>query len=384
MGILNFREIDRPTKCEARGVRSSDLDAFEKFAEEFFEKIIAATILTRTRRGNDNALDLKLDLDGKIVLVSCKHYAHTDTSVGVELEANAMDAIISNSCDKFIGFYSTAPSAGLITMLDGFKNNPKYTFDYSIYKNTDIESALLDANNAKGWLLAARYFPQSYSNLFQRFVIPIDHYRIKDLKRSGLGWELDGPFGGIYCKNHDPVEIVKRANDSLTNALHVSFFIAALKEAIDTFPRYFGFNKQALPTEISLSDIHPLWNRELTLEYPVDCNIPIIVCALWSFWNPSLAQESYLRFSKRLSLGMCEKNLQIVFPSFLSIGNTAMYSSGKFRNIFARLVAFSPGMLNSVNGGDIVSFEKEIGVPIDWNFKNSERLEFLVDKLMGT
>lgn len=92
-------------------MESHDLDAFEKLVEEFFEKILKAEIITRTHRGADNLLDLKVGLDGKTALFSCKHQAHTDSAVS--RETSALAALITNECDLFIGFYSTAPSAGL-------------------------------------------------------------------------------------------------------------------------------------------------------------------------------------------------------------------------------------------------------------------------------
>ncbi len=382
MGILNFTEIHRPTKSSKHGASSTDLDAFEKFSEEFFEKVLGAKLITRMRRGPDNSLDLKIEYHGKTALVSCKHYAHTDTSIGVDIEKNVIDALFANDCDKFIGLYSTSPTAGLITKLEGLKNNPRFKFDYEIFKNTDIESTLLDSNNAKGWLLAARYFPQSYSNLFQRFVIPINHYKICDVESDGIGWSLAGPYGALYCKNHTPEEIVKRANDSLTNVIHKTFFNAAIKDAIDMFPRYFGYKNNSSIFELSLSDIKPLWDIDLIFNYSQECNTPIIVSALWSFWDPSRAQEAYLKFQRSLSASSSDRNIDVVFPSFLSIGCAAARSSGGLRNIFSRLVAFSPGLITTSNGECFSSFENERGLPINWGFKNGESLDFVITELL--
>jgi hypothetical protein len=382
MGILNFQEIERPTKNKNKGINSKDLGAFEKFAEEFFSKIIGAKLITRMRRGADNALDLKLEHEGKKILVSCKHYAHTDSAIGVAHEENAFEAVVANSCDEFIGFYSTEPSSGLITRLEGYKNNEKFSFDYKIYKNTDIESALLDDDSAKGWLLAARFFPASYSNLFQRFVIPIEHYKIKDVKRNNqAGWELGGPYGGIYSGNWDPEEIVKLANDSLTNSVHASFFVAALKESIDIFPRYFGYREGANRKYLKLSEITPIWDQELGYDYPVECNVPIIVCALWSFWDSSRAQEKYLKFQKGFSSN--QNNFEVMFPGFLSVGGVAKFSYGELRNIFSRLVAFCPSCIEKYDGHDVVCFESDLAKPIEWKFANSESVEFLVAKLLN-
>lgn len=258
MGILDFTEIPRPVKNNSLGVESEDLDAFEKFAEEFFERILGAKIIERIRRGPDNGLDLKIERNGEHQLVSCKHYAHSDRSIGTTIEEKPVEATISNHCDSFIGFYSTIPHESLIKTLEGCKNNPKYTFNYEIFKSSDIESKLLDSNNAKGWLLAARYFPRSFVNLFRRFVVPIQHYKVSDVKKTGNSWLLEGPFGARVTGG-TPEELVETANENLTSALHCNFFKEAIMDAIKLFPRYFVCTKDADFKKLKLEDISPAW-----------------------------------------------------------------------------------------------------------------------------
>ena len=45
MPILDFKEIPPPTT--RKGKKSNDLDAFEKFAEEFFVEVKGAKLLER-------------------------------------------------------------------------------------------------------------------------------------------------------------------------------------------------------------------------------------------------------------------------------------------------------------------------------------------------
>lgn len=385
MGILNFAEIERPSKNKAKGIGSKDLDAFEKFAEEFFEKIIGGKILMRQRRGPDNSLDLKVEFDGKNHLVSCKHYAHSDTAINAYIESDMLLALTSNSCDKFIGFYSTGPTSSWITDLEGCKANDKVPFDYEIYKSSDIESKLLDSNNAKGWLLAARYFPKSYANLFQRFVIPIEHYRTSDVKETYKGvYKLDGPYGCHSASgNITKEEIAHRANDALTSALHKSFFLEALSDAINLFPRYFRYSQSTNQFELSLEDISPAWDQELSYDYPVDCNVPIIVASIWSFWDGAKAIERYIAF--RVSTGeyIDTRKEKIMLPSILTIGRTAAMSNSELRNIFSRLIAFCPAGISAPHFKNAKSFESTIGHSIDWSFRESEGLEFLNSRLLG-
>jgi hypothetical protein len=90
VGILDFREIPSASpklrKARSRASMKDELDAFEKFAEEYFEKVLGGVVLARTTRGPDNDLDLKIQLSGETLLVSCKHYAHSDNAVGADQE----------------------------------------------------------------------------------------------------------------------------------------------------------------------------------------------------------------------------------------------------------------------------------------------------------
>lgn len=399
MGILDFREIPSASpklrKARSRASTKDELDAFEKFAEEYFEKVLGGVVLARTTRGPDNDLDLKVQLSGETLLVSCKHYAHSDNAVGANQEYDPVSAIYSNGCTKFIGFYSTVPSAALITKLEGLKNNKSLSFDYEILKNSDIESRLLDKDSVVGWLFAARYFPVSYANLFRRFVVPIEHYKEKDLEKIGpTTWRLDGPFGGIFSgAGVDKAQIVQEANDALTNNVHSSFFTEALKDAIDCFPEYFKYRADADLQALEYNDISPDWDRVLTYEGEMDCNLPIMVCGLWSFWCPRRALEKYLFFSqacellsdppdsKRLIVARAQKSL--AYSSFLSAGSIALKSSGKYRDIFARLTAFCQLSIPEYEGTNSASFKGETGDRVTWKFKTGEGLSFLFDRILG-
>ena len=81
MSILDFTEIPRASRDKNKKTRvdnvvvpKNDLDAFEKFAEEFFEKVMGYTIEKRIARGGDLGADLIAYDGGKKVLVSCKHF----------------------------------------------------------------------------------------------------------------------------------------------------------------------------------------------------------------------------------------------------------------------------------------------------------------------
>lgn len=357
MGILNFAEIPaaskgKPPKDWKTNPRhfadTSDLDAFEKFAEEFFEKILRYSIVSRVARGPDNHKDLIVKNGQERYLVSCKHYANSDRSVQADDEYDPAKSLKVHACKKFIAFYSTAPHTSLVRDFEGLKSNPDCSFDYEILKNTDIESILLDQDNAAGWLFAARYFPKSFANLFRRFVVPISHYSESDLRRrpSG-GWRLDRPYGG-ECgpTDTDKQEMVRSANDALTSAVHIRFFSEALKEFIDRFPRYFGYPEFARPQHLELCEIFPLWDEPFNRQDEAR-----VVCSVWSFWSATRATEKYLKFAKptiRVNDSYDELTT-ITYSSQLSLGGNALRMDGESRDVFSRLVAFCPAGIKQLS-----------------------------------
>lgn len=396
MGILDFREIPtaspKQRKARKKAKARDELDAFEKFAEEYFTKVMGGIVESGPMRGPDNDMDLKVRLNGDVLLVSCKHYAHSDNAVGADKEYDPLSAVVSNGCTKFVGFYSTTPSGPLITKLEGLKKHS--TFDYEILKNSDIESRLLDKDSVVGWLFAARYFPQSYANLFRRFVVPLEHYKLKDIEQlDGGGWRLNGPFG---ARSHGGVanqlRVIGDANDALTNSVHASFFHEALKDAIDCFPAYFIYREGADLNALECSDIALNWRNALSTDGASDCNLPIMVCGLWSFWCPRRALEKYLDFveaDELLTQPPDSENLikarahkMLTYSAFLACGSIAQRSAGKYRDIFSRLTAFCQLSMPEYQGDKPCSFLKADGTPEVWNFKAVEGLSFLFHRIL--
>lgn len=246
-------------------------------------------------------------------------------------------------------------------------------------------------------LFAACYFPKSYSNLFRKFVVPIEHYKEKDLEKIGTTtWSLDGPFGGIFSGNGvDKAKVIYAANDALTNNVHSSFFAESLKDAIDCFPEYFKYRVGADLQALEGSDISPDWDKALSFGgKEVDCNLPIMVCGLWSYWCPRRALEKYLSFveacellsdppdSKAVIIARAHKSL--AYSAFLSAGSIAHRSSGKYRDIFARLTAFCQLSIPEYTGQSSRSFKDEHGERVFWQFKAGEGLSFLFDRILDS
>ncbi|WP_273391694.1 hypothetical protein [Actinobacillus porcinus] len=392
MTLLDFTEI--PSSSPKFNKDKNTLDAFEMFSKEFFETILGAKIIKTVSRGADGGIDLKVKYKEDMCLVSCKHYAHAGQAIGTNIEQDIIDRLNSSQCNKFIGFYTTIPSSSLINKLEKLSQN-KQLLSFEIFNSSDIEAHLLDVNNAKAWLLAARRFPNSYIKLFQKFVIPIKWYDISDFKDNSL----KGPYG--YSYTNEPVEnVIARANDDITNEIHQIFFNKTIEDAINLFPRYFAFdsskrNNTKDKIKLSLEDISPNWNEPLEKkysDYTIDCNIPIIIAILWTLWDTDKAMEKYLKYNELdkdfNSLRYCKAisstaSLNIYAKlKFLTIGNIGIFSNGILRDLFARIIAFSPGKIEYYKGEDVISFEdsNDIGKAIKWEIDNSKVYDFLNSK----
>ncbi len=158
MPVLNFREIAEANK--STGLQ----DTFELFARDFLE-FLGFTIVQGPNRGQDGGKDIILKEIRKGIggeteikwLVSCKHKAHSGSSVGVSDEQDIPGRVLANKCHGFLGFYSTLPSSGLTSQLEGLKDR----FEYQIYDREMIEKNIL--NSTEGLKLTKRFFPISIS-----------------------------------------------------------------------------------------------------------------------------------------------------------------------------------------------------------------------------
>ncbi len=156
MPVLDFKEI--PEAHKSSGLQ----DTFELFARDVLS-FMGYIIITEPDRGADGGVDLiieekRIGIGGETIirwLVSCKHQAFSGKSVSPTVESNIRDRIETHKCDGFIGFYSTLPSSGLSTNLEGMKDK----FDYQIFDKEKIEKELLHSSD--GLQIAERYFPKS-------------------------------------------------------------------------------------------------------------------------------------------------------------------------------------------------------------------------------
>ncbi len=173
MAILDFKEISQAN------VSNGKQDTFELFAREFFCSL-GFKIEEDPDRGQDGGRDLVISEKRTGILsdtevrwlVSCKHKAHSGSSVNASDEEDVSDRIQAHKCDGFIGFYSTIVSSPLSRKLESLA----VKYEIQIFDREKIERILLE--NISANKLIKRFFPKSYeeleikapSNLFSKYI----------------------------------------------------------------------------------------------------------------------------------------------------------------------------------------------------------------------
>lgn len=159
MSVLNFKEIPQANLATGRQ------DEFELFARDFFS-YLGYKIISEPDRGQDGGKDILVEESRRGIsgetkirwLVSCKHLAHSNSSVGLTHEIDILDRVKSHGCEGFIGFYSTIASSGLTRKLEGLVKNSELK-EFQVFHRGNIEEHLFRDND--GLKIAQRHFPES-------------------------------------------------------------------------------------------------------------------------------------------------------------------------------------------------------------------------------
>jgi hypothetical protein len=168
MPVIDFKEIPEATGGSSR-------DRFELFARELLH-LRGFKIVEEPDRGPDGGRDLVVEerrtgVGGETRvrwLVSCKHKAHSGSSVTPKDEPDIGDRLTAHKCNGFFGVYSTVISSGLSDKLYA----PGVSYEVLVYDPEKIERYLL-SNNA-GLKLASRFFPISIQRLQKENPKPAD------------------------------------------------------------------------------------------------------------------------------------------------------------------------------------------------------------------
>jgi hypothetical protein len=258
-------------------------------------------------------------------------------------------------------------------------------FKYGIFNSANIEGALLSASNGKGWFLACRYFPKSYSRLFGRFLQTIQHYKYADVKSEGEhGLVLSGPGGRRASSNPSDkgrrrkikLEMVRQANEYITFVIHESFYVQVLQEIVERWPECFEFWGITKVRQLQPKDIVPTFDSNSLLAIANRCSIldTAVVAAIWARWNYEKAVECYMDVRAKWGLSISRD----MAHKLISVPCIARYSPMNIMDLMTRFVAFSGAWTPDINiWKEFIVMSKIIGI-VD---KVSERLETEVSRL---
>jgi len=167
MPVLDFKEIPQANKS------GGNQDIFELFARDFFEAL-GYEIELSPGRGADGGKDLVviepmtgiLTKTTKRWIVSCKHKAHSGSSVSSSDEVDIKGRVDKFQANGFIAFYSTLPSSGLSNDFERLMNLvPPISIE--VFDRTRIEKFVLFDSRLRHVL--RQYFPDNYQYLTQNY-----------------------------------------------------------------------------------------------------------------------------------------------------------------------------------------------------------------------
>ena len=158
--LIDLREIPEAHRGEEK-------DTFELFAREFLEAI-GLSCVAGPDRGPDGGRDLLVEenrigpLGTSTIrwLVSCKHKAHSDSSVGANDEEDPIGRMDAHRASGFICFYSTIPSSSLATKLSIVTDRKR---ELSVFDRGRIAKYFVEDDRLAGVLES--YLPESASRL---------------------------------------------------------------------------------------------------------------------------------------------------------------------------------------------------------------------------
>jgi len=143
-----------------------DHHAFENFCMHLL-KAMGLTITVYPAIGPDGGRDITCEEPSQFVrsglrwLVSCKHYAGSKKSVGVNGDAAVANKLTQHGCDAFMFFFSTPYT-------ENFRNSVEdvcfqIRCQFKIFNCYDIENQLL--SSPRFYPLIRQYFPISHDRL---------------------------------------------------------------------------------------------------------------------------------------------------------------------------------------------------------------------------
>ncbi|WP_448165017.1 restriction endonuclease [Burkholderia cepacia] len=294
VAILDFNEIP-PAQGESR-----DLEAFEKFAKDFFVRLYGAEIEKTVARGPDGGADLVIDVNGEKWLISCKHYP-SGSPIPPGKEEDPAGRLEQWGCKKFVGFYNPGPSTGLEQKIRQTREKkPSHVFE--IMDNEDIERELIATASSEGWLLAMRWFPKSFAQIASSLVMPLRVYSKQSVVRSPgqafvPGMHVKGLFReGDEAASAEVVDtLTEHANETATMRAFSGIFHARVLDFARLIPLAFVKPVYLDDKQLTPRSVFPSWDLDLIRELVSANNRVGLVnlCRVWSLWGMNLARTAY-------------------------------------------------------------------------------------------
>lgn len=298
--LLDFSEIP-PSNAP-----SENAEAFEQFAREFYQELYGAEVIKSVARGHDDGADLIVKVGEERWLVSCKHY-RSRRSIPEDKETDPVSRLHEHGCTRFVAFYSPVASSRLANKLEGIEKQ-RHGFKLMMMDRGAIQRELISPKNARGWLLAFRYFPKSYARITSMLSRPLSVFEEEHVMHHlgasfvpGMGVTMHYEEGNEIAKKQATKELTFLANEIETERAYSRIFVERVADFARTFPG--SFHRAAWSDEESLTgwNIFPSWDLGL-VERLVQRRVPSLVhdlCRVWSLWDPNEARL-VARFSRLL------------------------------------------------------------------------------------
>jgi hypothetical protein len=344
---------------------------------DFFKELYGAEIVKSVARGHDDGADIIVKVSGERWLISCKKYE--SRSIPESAEIDPVSLLIEHDCTTFVAFYSPVASSRLARKLEGLAKN-KPNFKLKMMDQASIASEIFSLHNARGWLLAFRYFPKSYARITKILVHPLSVFDAEHVKHvdssstiPGLGLKIQYANDNELSRNRAAKKLVFIANEAQTDRAYSKIFVARISDFARTFPGSFHRAIWADESELTAENIFPSWDLGLVekLVRKELFSIADDVCRIWSFWDVRLA-KLVMRFARFMrnddgrahlngaifdvkNEGLREKleNVPREFEGIvrmdedrLSLGSASKYCPVALKGYLASLIAFSPKNLH--------------------------------------
>lgn len=244
----------------------ADGDAWELFARDF---LVAKgyVIEVGPSRGADGGKDLLVSEQLKGVassrkftwLVSCKHNATSNSSVGPSQESDILDRLKQHKADGFLGFYSTVSSTGLMTRLDTLKTSGDID-DYLIFDHRIIEGHFAREGMSK---IAMQHFPKGYAALrpIQTIFAKYEPLRCEICDKDVLFESFTEPYSAIIVH-------AKALDDKVKHPAPIESVHVCCKGACDTTLQTWLFARKFTTAWEDIGDLlNPLFFLKNMISY---------------------------------------------------------------------------------------------------------------------